>query len=144
MPNQLPTHRCHYLPGQGHDMPAYSPFFINTRAHLDGKQHKASLEDVITLGEAQHHGSGGRVAPESNCTLSGSPNNGRAFVKAFRNYDKLFLKTDFKRTDGVPLSKHQSLCSPKRTDCRLWSVSGEKVLALKFAGEHLTLNYHWR
>jgi hypothetical protein len=52
------------------------------------------------------------------------------------------LKTDFKRTDGVPSRNTKSLPFTKTNRIgRLWSI-WRKVLALKFAGEHLTLNYH--
>ena len=110
------------------------------------KQHKQVLKDVIALGQTHSITGRGRVAPEGlNCTLSGSPHDIRAFCQGLRDYDKLFLNTDFKLTDGVPLTKlFKSLSIRKTNELVAYGLSGEKApLLSKFAGEHLQAkDYH--
>jgi predicted sulfurtransferase len=133
--------------GQGHEHAGTILLFYQYQEPIwTAKQHKQVLKDVIALGQKHNITGRGRVAPEGlNCTLSGNPNNVRAFCQGLRDYDKLFLKTDFKLTDGVPLSKlFKSLSIRKTNELVAYGLSGEKApLLSKFAGEHLTAqDYH--
>jgi|AntRauTorckE5430_2_1112549.scaffolds.fasta_scaffold00680_8 hypothetical protein len=40
-----------------------------------------------------------------NCTLTGRPEDIRAFCQGLRNWKSVFNETDFKLTDGLPISK---------------------------------------
>jgi hypothetical protein len=134
-------------PGQGHEHAGTILLFYQYQEPVwTAKQHKQVLKDVIVLGQTHNITGRGRVAPEGlNCTLSGSPNDIRAFCQGLRDYDKLFLNTDFKLTDGVPLTKlFKSLSIRKTNELVAYGLSGEKApLLSKFAGEHLQAkDYH--
>jgi predicted sulfurtransferase len=123
----LPLLAC----GQGHEHAGTILLFYQYQEPIwTAKQHKQVLKDVIALGQKHSITGRGRVAPEGlNCTLSGSPKYVRAFVKAFENYDKLFLKTDFKLTDGVLSKLFKSLPSRKTNELVAYGLSGERPLA---------------
>jgi predicted sulfurtransferase len=111
------------------------------------KEHKRILKDVIGLATKCQITGRGRVAPEGlNCTLSGAPKGIRDFCQGLRDYDKLFLQTDFKLTDGVPLDKlFKSLSIRKTKELVAYGLAGnDKAPSLqKFAGEHLDADdYH--
>ena len=57
------------------------------------------------------------VAPEGvNCTLTGAPQNVRAFCYSLRTWNSLFEETDFKLTDGVMKSKLFKSLSIRKAD----------------------------
>ena len=111
------------------------------------KQHKQVLKDVIALGQKHNITGRGRVAPEGlNCTLSGRPQDIRNFCSGLRKYDALFQNTDFKLTDGIPISQlFKSLSIRKTKELVAYGLAGdEKAPSLtKFAGKHLeAIDYH--
>jgi len=110
------------------------------------QEHKTVLKQVLTIGASLDITGRGRVAPEGvNCTLSGSPTKVRQFCQALREYNAIFLDTDFKLTDGVTKDKlFKSLSIRKTTELVAYGLSGDKAPSLEhFAGTHLEAkDYH--
>jgi predicted sulfurtransferase len=110
------------------------------------KEHKQVLKDVIALGQTHKITGRGRVAPEGlNCTLSGRPDDIRKFCLGLRDYNTLFMNTDFKLTDGVPVAHlFKSLSIRKTKELVAYGLAGEKAPSLsKFSGDHLeAIDYH--
>lgn len=80
-------------------------------------EHKKALKQVIGLANKYKITGRGRVAPEGvNCTLTGAPQNVRAFCYSLRTWNSLFEETDFKLTDGVMKSKLFKSLSIRKAD----------------------------
>eukprot|EP00979_Chaetoceros_neogracilis_P002678 scaffold437_cov288-Chaetoceros_neogracile.AAC.28 len=80
-----------------------------------------------------------------NCTLTGRPEDIRAFCQGLRNWKSVFNETDFKLTDGLPISKmFKALSIRKANELVAYGLAGDKAPSLKkFAGEHLEADeYH--
>ena len=104
------------------------------------KEHKLARKTVIELA-AKHHITGrGRCAREGlNCTLTGQAQNIRDFCNALRKWNPIFLQTDFKFTDGVPIGKQfKSLTMRKVDELVAYKLEGEAAPSLTHsAGVHL-------
>lgn len=111
------------------------------------QQHKLALKKVIEFGNLFQINGRGRVAPEGlNCTLTSSnPHNMRSFCQALRDWNPIFLNTDFKLTDGIHTSKlFRSLSIRKATELVAYGLAGAKAPSLsQFGGTHLNAtDYH--
>lgn len=89
-------------------------------------EHKVALKKVIELGTKFNITGRGRVAQEGlNCTLTGNPKDIRSFCYGLREWKDVFKETDFKLTDGVPLSKmFKSLSIRKANELVAYGLSG--------------------
>ena len=110
-------------------------------------QHKLALKKVIEIGNSLKITGRGRVAPEGlNCTLTSSnPHHMRSFCQALRDWNPLFLNTDFKFTDGIHPSKlFKALSIRKATELVAYGLAGAKAPSLsQFGGTHLNAtDYH--
>ena len=111
------------------------------------KEHKTALIKIIELGQTHNMAGRGRVAPEGvNFTLSGSPHHVRAFCRSLREWNPIFLETDFKVTDWIPKNKlFKSLSIRKTEELVAYGLAGDdKAPSLeKFGGTHLEADeYH--
>ena len=110
------------------------------------QEHKKALKKIIELGQKHRIAGRGRVAPEGvNFTLSGMPQDVRDFCYSLREWDQLFLETDFKLTDWIPGNKlFKSLSIRKTEELVAYGLAGDKAPSLhKFAGTHLEADdYH--
>lgn len=112
-------------------------------------EHKSMLKKVIHLANRHEIQGRGRIAPEGlNCTLScKNSQRMRDFCQGLRELDpELFDQTDFKITDGVPVSKLFAQLSIRKTkELVAYGLAGtEKAPSIqKFGGDHLeALDYH--
>jgi predicted sulfurtransferase len=110
------------------------------------QEHKKALKKIIELGQTHKVAGRGRVAPEGvNFTLSGEPQDVRAFCYSLREWNPIFLETDFKLTDWIPKNKlFKSLSIRKTEELVAYGLTGEKAPSLqKFSGTHLEADeYH--
>lgn len=111
------------------------------------KEHKQTLKKCMELGQKHRITGRGRVAPEGiNFTLSGMPQDLRDFCQALRDWNPLFLETDFKLTDFIPKNKlFKSLSIRKTQELVAYGLAGtDRAPSLsKFAGTHLeATDYH--
>lgn len=92
-------------------------------------EHKIALKKVIEIGTSFNITGRGRVAQEGlNCTLTGRPNDIRSFCYGLRTWMSVFNETDFKITDGVPLSKmFKSLSIRKANELVAYGLAGGKL-----------------
>ena len=80
-------------------------------------EHKLALKKVIEIGTKFNITGRGRVAREGlNCTLTGRPDDIRAFCYGLRAWKDIFNETDFKLTDGVPAGKLFKSLSIRKAD----------------------------
>lgn len=89
-------------------------------------EHKQALKKVIEIGTKYNITGRGRVAQEGlNCTLTGRPGDIRSFCSDLRAWKDVFHETDFKFTDGVPMSKmFKSLSIRKANELVAYGLAG--------------------
>ena len=89
-------------------------------------EHKQALKKVIEIGSKYNITGRGRVAQEGlNCTVTGKPEDIRSFCTDLRTWKDVFQETDFKLTDGVPMSKmFKSLSIRKANELVAYGLSG--------------------
>lgn len=111
-------------------------------------EHKAALKKVIEIGAKCRITGRGRVAQEGlNCTLTGRPQDIRSFCTSLREWKEVFLETDFKLTDGVPLNKmFKSFSIRKANELVAYGLAGGKFKSQYTAYSALfhTVCFSWK
>jgi predicted sulfurtransferase len=80
-------------------------------------QHKKALAFVIGLGTKLGLTGRGRCAAEGlNCTITGAPQAVRSFCVGLRQWNPVFLDTDFKLTDGLAAKEKFKALTIRKTD----------------------------
>jgi predicted sulfurtransferase len=111
------------------------------------KQHRKVMGHIIQLADKLNITGRGRCAPEGlNCTLtSTNAQSMRDFCMALRDYDSIFMETDFKLEDGLDATKRFRSFSLRKTEELVnYGLGGAKAPSLqKHAGTHLEADaYH--
>mmetsp|Transcript_23750 Transcript_23750/g.77230 ORF Transcript_23750/g.77230 Transcript_23750/m.77230 type:complete len:545 (+) Transcript_23750:3-1637(+) len=109
-------------------------------------EHREALRFVINLATRLKVTGRGRCAAEGlNCTLTGSAEAVREFCEGLRAWNKTFLETDFKLTDGIEFGKRfKALTIRKTTELVAYGLAGDKAppLASSSAKHVEATEYH--
>jgi predicted sulfurtransferase len=111
------------------------------------KEHKTALVKVTSLAKENGITGRGRCAEEGlNCTLTGSAEGVRNFCNGLREWNKTFLETDFKLTDGMPFKQRFKSFNIRKTEELVnYGLGGGRVAPSikQFSGVHLEADeYH--